>query len=1465
MKRVGDRHEKVRYRWRMASRPVLTWFLVLAAAVTSVRAGGARLIEPGVCAGGDGVPGVPDPGTCSQGGVGDPCSVNRDCDAPVAWPTATPVRYQVDRGPLGTLSNAQATALVREAFDTLEGVATASIRFQMTGQLPVDVTELNWALFFGIPGDGRSPVVFDTDGRILDQLLGLTARNDIEGDTLLEQNSGTVLREVSILINGACFDGIADATSPCELASLDELRALILHEAGHFSNLDHADLNRRFAGDGSASNNAVLPTMYPVQTEDDRTLTSLNLDDELALSTLYPLAPFPSDGGRIEGRILDPNGVPLDGANVIVHDLEGPFLLAASTVSGDVGGPGAYLFAGLPPGNYTVETGPIASAFSTRSSVGQAAQTGIVRLPGPGEFLDSLESADAALDDPGARATLTLHAGTVLTGQDIILNDLTTLLDDQAGTANNDAATATVVDSSGDVVGDRITPGDVDYFRISMPAGWTLRVDVDAANPGLGSSLSPIVGFFDATATPISDPNVVIPIPDPASGETGLADPSFDFINPGGDVIVAVASAGDTGFTGTGGTSTGPYYLRLTPVPPAVASRVRLAGGGGVSTDAPVAPTVILTGSVVGSFGGGASSLDGSIVASALAPDPPADADGDGVADLLDPCPTSGDLDMDGVCDALDNCPNVVNPSQADGNGNGSGNACDVPTVAALLPPDGSTQVPLSSSVQILFSEPISFTDPNGPAPISLEGPGMSPVPVTLTLSLDGRIATLDPNAALAADSAHAILMAPSIQDQDAGNPISFGGATFTTASAPPPPIPVDQIGPAGDPNSAVEGTTSTGTATGDLHGAAVASDGDVNGDGFSDILIGAPMADGAAPASGEAVLILGQPGLVAGSPATRIRFVGASTGDEVGRAVAFMGDVTGDGIGDFLIGAPGAAPAGLATGAAFLVFGQSDMAAVASPVDLSTIDDPSCGPCGVVLAGEALNDRLGSAVSFAGDFNQDDRLDLLVGAPGRDVVGPADPNDQRPGAGVIYLLFGSDALNTPSTISLTLVGDPNGVPGVVFLGENGGDAAGASVSDWRDRTEDGVDDLLIGSPDADVLDPNGVPITDAGTAYSILGSQNFPSGTIDLRDIALSVPGVVFLGETDGARAGFSVSGHHDVTGDGEFDLLIGGPGMSFPDPPPGRMRRGAGILIPSSLTTPGRDPVKRRQSSSICLGRRTTPTGLRAPAMVGLAGGPMLRTLAGALNVVDELEGVIFSGEATDDEAGSEFTGAGDVNGDGIGDLLLGAPGFDLDPTPMVDTGRAYLILGQAIRPPGEVPLADVGVASAGLVFDGQTPSERLGSALAGAGDVDGTGFTELLLGAPGAATAPPNSGTVYITLPAIVSEPADLVVTGGATAVLEWDAVPGAIRHLVYRGSLTTLAVASQVRTSDAVCLTPGSTPDADADMDGRPDLVDTFVPPAGDGSWFLVTGTNSLGEGLLGMDTAGALRRNDGPCP
>ena len=124
-------------------------------------------------------------------------------------------------------------------------------------------------------------------------------------------------------------------------------------------------------------------------------------------------------------------------------------------------------------------------------------------------------------------------------------------------------------------------------------------------------------------------------------------------------------------------------------------------------------------------------------------------------------------------------------------------------------------------------------------------------------------------------------------------------------------------------------------------------------------------------------------------------------------------GDINGDGIADLLIGAPGADPNGLYSGASYVVFGKDTAAAGNFPanLELSTLD----GTTGFKLSGAAAGDVSGRSVSAAGDINGDGVADLIIGAVG------ADPNGFLSGAS--YVVFGQDtatAGNFPANIELS-------------------------------------------------------------------------------------------------------------------------------------------------------------------------------------------------------------------------------------------------------------------------------------------------------------------------------------------------------------------------------------------------------------------------------------------------------------
>ncbi len=322
------------------------------------------------------------------------------------------------------------------------------------------------------------------------------------------------------------------------------------------------------------------------------------------------------------------------------------------------------------------------------------------------------------------------------------------------------------------------------------------------------------------------------------------------------------------------------------------------------------------------------------------------------------------------------------------------------------------------------------------------------------------------------------------------------------------------------------------GDASGERAGCSVAGAGDVNGDGYSDVLIGAPGSDSSA---GRTYLVLGRAGwdsdryLLRGD--RNASFQGEYPGDRSGHCVAAAGDANGDGYDDFLIGAPsddGQAPG---AGKTYLVFGApsgwtSDFA-LGSLVENST-------PAGVSFAGSAAFGRSGFSLAGVGDFSGDGYDDLLIGAPGYD--------NER---GSVYLILGASTAKQWGTVNLEELGSRGRPRGATFLGELSDDRAGSSVSSAGDFNGDGYNDFLLAAEGFD-----GEQGVDAGKVYLIHGSRLGASRArqFNLGDLSrTSTPqGCCFLGTTRGNRISLACAG--DLDGDGLHDFLVGEPhGESF------------------------------------------------------------------------------------------------------------------------------------------------------------------------------------------------------------------------------------------------------------------------------------------------------------------------------
>ncbi len=356
-----------------------------------------------------------------------------DAGAPLVW-TERPVPWNSDAGGLGVLDHPAAVQLVTESFAAWAAVPGAAIGFADAGGLAADVTPANVGLVLGVCEDATSPIVFDSDGTITDALFGAGASNSILG--FAGPECGTfappVITEASAVLNGKFLDGIATAANP--EVSLDTFAGVLVHEFGHYVNLDHSQINLLEAFDGVTTNDDAIATMFPFLVSGPQART-LARDDAVALAMLYPAPTFAATTGRISGEIRrGDSGAPFQGAFVIARNVADPRRDAIGMVSGArfVAGTsdpfgatlaGAYELPGLTPGaSYTVEIEAVSPLFTGGSGVGPLSPP--AALPGPPErWNGAAEAGSDPPDDPSAPGEpIPVVAGSTATGIDVVLN-----------------------------------------------------------------------------------------------------------------------------------------------------------------------------------------------------------------------------------------------------------------------------------------------------------------------------------------------------------------------------------------------------------------------------------------------------------------------------------------------------------------------------------------------------------------------------------------------------------------------------------------------------------------------------------------------------------------------------------------------------------------------------------------------------------------------------------------------------------------------------------------------------------------------------------------------------------------------------------------------------------------------------------------------------------------------------------
>ena len=570
---------------------------------------------------------------------------------------------------------------------------------------------------------------------------------------------------------------------------------------------------------------------------------------------------------------------------------------------------------------------------------------------------------------------------------------------------------------------------------------------------------------------------------------------------------------------------------------------------------------------------------------------------------------------------------------------------------------------------------------------------------------------------------------------------------------------------------------TMTGEAVYNNFGLSVSGAGDVNGDGYSDVIVGADRYNSY---TGRAYLYFG--GAVMNDVADVIM-----TGSAIGRSVSGAGDVNGDGYSDVIIGAYGY---NSDTGRAYIYYGGALMNNVAD----------------FTMSGEALDNYFGHSVSSAGDVNGDGYSDVIIGAPGYSSA-----------TGRAYLYYGGAVMNNAAVImtgeaafssfgiDVSGAGDVNGdgysdmivggfsgsayvytntitgedIPDIIATGESAGNFLGYSVSSAGDVNSDGYTDVIVGAykysattgrsyiyyggslmnnvADVTMTFGNlfGFSVSGAGDVNGdgyddvIVGSHFYNSYTgramIFYGGAEMdNVPDVTMYGQSVNSYFGYSVSGAGDVNNDGYADVIVGayggetGVSRAYIYKGAAVMDNVADVIMTAGnyfgFSVSGAGDVNGDGYSDVIVGSHlyNSFTGRASIYYGGVA--------------MNNFPDVTMYGESVNSNFGSSVSDAGDVNGDGYADVIVGALGYS------ANTGRAYVYYGDAVMN----NLADV-------IITGDIANNGFGVSVSGAGDVNGDGYSDVIVGAHENSTY---TGKAYICYGgAAMDNVADVFMTGEA----------------------------------------------------------------------------------------------------
>lgn len=563
-------------------------------------------------------------------------------------------------------------------------------------------------------------------------------------------------------------------------------------------------------------------------------------------------------------------------------------------------------------------------------------------------------------------------------------------------------------------------------------------------------------------------------------------------------------------------------------------------------------------------------------------------------------------------------------------------------------------------------------------------------------------------------------------------------------------PVTIDPIIANGNPGNALKIPEVNQTQA--WLGGVVSSAGDVNGDGYSDVIVGAAKYDNGQVDEGAVFIYHGSASGI--NMAGPVMLQSDQKEARFGCYASSAGDINKDGFSDIIVGSFLYDKGQTNEGAAFVYYGSAQ--------GISTI-------ASVILESNQAEANMGNRVGLAGDVNGDGYSDVLVCAWTYD---KGQTNE-----GVVFLYHGSAAglnANSPVIIEANQAESMMG-----FCASGAGDVNGDGYSDIligarhydKGQTDEGAVFIYHGS--ALGINPNNAAtILESNQANAYLGHSAATAGDVNgdgysdvivgaiMYDKGHTNEGAAFVhyGSAQGlnpvaavtlesnqaeAQFGYATASAGDVNGDGYSDVIVGA--MYYDK---GQSNEGAAFIYQGSQTGVSPTPISTLESD-----QAGAQFGCSVASAGDVNGDGYSDVIAGALTYdngeVDEggafvwlgeakgvtsQEAFILEGSQSESEMGVSVAGAGDINGDGYDDILVGACKYD---NGQQDEGIVFIYYGSILGIP-HMPNATI---------ERNQASAQLGYSVASAGDVNGDGYADVIIGAPEYSSGQTNEGVAFI----------------------------------------------------------------------------------------------------------------------